>query len=643
MKENLMWVIMVFGISLIGLGLGCGQGNNDRHFRKGLRAFGQGKYVHAKAAFEKSTNKHLGEHKKNSISYNYLGLSYWKLGELERAIDAFENSRTLNPDLMEPHYNLGILLYQSGDAHEAETLLGEAGLIHGSDPRPLEYLGHIHSVATNWPKSRRMLYEALARAPQSPRVLTALSLAELYAEGPPSAVSYLMEALGVDSTYPPALFNLALIYEHWLKDNEQAMAFYQKYLDHAADVSQIEQAKGALNKLLKSEADSQPRPKNEVYIAKKGSSVTVKDLLKKARKVHKTGGVKKALELCLQADNLAQKIHNKPLREKSLNLAVKLCFDQAKTYLAVGQFLEEEGKVQEALNAFKQAVTLDPTLPKAYIALAQTAIKIEEYDTAVYALRKAVRLDKIKPDLLWSLATVYDQYLALKQQAVKTYYEFERLFPSDPRVLKARKRLQELRPITAEAQPYPDLNPTQGTLSTNRLDFSKKEGFQRKLKFRNPRPINKNAAVQAYNRGTVYQERKDWDRAIYYYTRAIENDDTFVTAFYNLGLAYRAKGDFALSKDAYLYAIKLRPDMANARYNLALIYSDLRQDSAALKHLKEIIKRTPSYGPAHHLIGLVYAKKKSTYPLAKKHYQQFLQLAPDDASASSMRRWLETH
>ena len=64
------------------------------------------------------------------------------------------------------------------------------------------------------------------------------------------------------------------------------------------------------------------------------------------------------------------------------------------------------------------------------------------------------------------------------------------------------------------------------------------------LKFKPTMVRNTHAAVQAYNRGTLYQQQEDWDRAIYYYTRAVENDDTFATAFFNLGAVYWSRGEF---------------------------------------------------------------------------------------------------
>ena len=43
-----------------------------------------------------------------------------------------------------------------------------------------------------------------------------------------------------------------------------------------------------------------------------------------------------------------------------------------------------------------------------------------------------------------------------------------------------------------------------------------------------PQSRDPRTAVQAFNRGTQYQQKGDWDRAIYYYRRAIDQDPDLV-------------------------------------------------------------------------------------------------------------------
>ena len=112
-KEFFLAVIL--GGAIFGVVLGCGGGPGEREFRKGIREYERGSYVRAKTLIEKSINERPGSGA-NAAAYNYLGLAEWKLGQLQRAIDAFEYSRSLNPALVEPTYNLAAILYESGDS-----------------------------------------------------------------------------------------------------------------------------------------------------------------------------------------------------------------------------------------------------------------------------------------------------------------------------------------------------------------------------------------------------------------------------------------------------------------------------------------------------------------------------------------------
>ncbi|MEM7396551.1 MAG: tetratricopeptide repeat protein, partial [Verrucomicrobiota bacterium] len=184
---------MIIGLAALVAGLsGCGSAPGEREFRKGVKTFNEGFYVRARAAFEKSLSKRPAENIGNADAYNYLGIIYWKLGHLEQALGAFEDSQRLNPDLMEPHYNLACLLLESGEETRALELLEQARLLNTEDPTALEKLGEIHLKNRNWAEARTALHEARSRAPESVRVLTALAVSELHSQGPSEAQPHLL-------------------------------------------------------------------------------------------------------------------------------------------------------------------------------------------------------------------------------------------------------------------------------------------------------------------------------------------------------------------------------------------------------------------------------------------------------------------
>ena len=674
------WAALVLAALVIGLPFGCGGRPGERDFRNGVKEIDRGNYVRGITLLEKSITKRPGSDD-NAIAYNLLGVACWKLGQVQRATEAFEYSRRLSPTLFEPTYNLASLLFEGGDLARAATLLEEAAVLDTQDPRALELLGKIHMDKGEWQEARRVLFGAYARSPQSPRVLTALGVIESRTGGADKAIFYLMQALEKKPSYAPAIFNLAVLYQRELKDNEQAIAYYRRFLESPGiDAAHVEQAMQGLEELGAGQPKPPPAPEPTVAPpvvqpvvtpppapaavpqpvaapvpppAAEPAARTAETILKEAADEASKGKAQSALNLCFEAAARAERSKDTALQEKALREAVRLCFDQTRAHYALGRFLLGQNDAEGAAKAYKQALVLDPKFAMAYSGLAEAAVKTGELDTALAAIKQATQLEPNHPDVWWTQAALYDQF-KLSEKAVQAYRDFEKRFPGDARVLKAGERIKTLEPPLAPAPvvtppraaptpraaapaPIPPVTP----LAVPARAAAPASG--RTLTIRKPLFRNTHAAVQAYNRGVIYQQQQDWDRAIYYYTRAVENDDTFATAFFNLGAVYWSRGELDLARDAYAHAVELRPDMVSARYNLALVLRERKDRAGAMEQFNALLKLKPDYAPAHYALGMMYAEDAGTLAQAKRHYQEFLKLAPTDPSAPTVKGWLDTH
>ena len=319
---------------------------------------------------------------------------------------------------------------------------------------------------------------------------------------------------------------------------------------------------------------------------------------------------------------------------------MKLCFDQPRAHYALGRFLYDQGQYDAALKTFKQAIVLDPTFALAQLGLADAAVKTGEIDAALVAIKQAIQLEPNNADASWLLAALYDKELQNKDKAAQMYRQFADRFPGDPRVIKAQERLNEIAPPPVRRAP--PASPVVQAPTAAPAPHSTAQATSR-LRIKPTMVRNTPAAVQAYNRGTLYQQQEDLDRAIYYYTRAVENDDTFATAFFNLASVYWAKGEYGMAQDAYARTVQLQPDMIAARYNMALISRELKEKSSAIEQLGILLKDHPDYAPGHYLLGMLYSDDPATVGLAKDQYKAFLGLAPNDPAAPIVRNWLQAH
>ena len=75
-------------------------------------------------------------------------------------------------------------------------------------------------------------------------------------------------------------------------------------------------------------------------------------------------------------------------------------------------------------------------------------------------------------------------------------------------------------------------------------------------------------STEAYcNRGNVYCQRGDYDKAVADYTKAIELNPQLAMAYYNRGHAYHRKGNYDKAIADCTKAIELNPQLAEAYNN----------------------------------------------------------------------------
>ena len=81
-------------------------------------------------------------------------------------------------------------------------------------------------------------------------------------------------------------------------------------------------------------------------------------------------------------------------------------------YHDLGNSLQESGRFQEAVAAYKKAIELNPNFSWSYHSLGDVLLKLEKWEEAVAAYKKAVELN---PDFSWSYHNLGDALLKLRQ------------------------------------------------------------------------------------------------------------------------------------------------------------------------------------------------------------------------------------
>jgi tetratricopeptide (TPR) repeat protein len=103
-------------------------------------------------------------------------------------------------------------------------------------------------------------------------------------------------------------------------------------------------------------------------------------------------------------------------------------------------------------------------------------------------------------------------------------------------------------------------------------------------------------------------------------------------------LLYRL-GDLSAARERYYMAIELDEDYVEARANLGCVLAEMGQNELAIAALQGALTYHNDFPDAHYHLG-VLLDERGDVDLARRHWEQFLELAPDSPWAEEARQRL---
>jgi Flp pilus assembly protein TadD len=116
-----------------------------------------------------------------------------------------------------------------------------------------------------------------------------------------------------------------------------------------------------------------------------------------------------------------------------------------------GGDLVKQGKLDEALLEFQQAVTLDPSHAAAQVNLAFTYDRLNRTDEAIAAYKKSAELDPRNSTVYSNLGVLYDKR-GLHDEAIASFEEALRIDPANATAIKNLETSKKNKGILAEGQ-----------------------------------------------------------------------------------------------------------------------------------------------------------------------------------------------
>jgi tetratricopeptide (TPR) repeat protein len=263
-----------------------------------------------------------------------------------------------------------------------------------------------------------------------------------------------------------------------------------------------------------------------------------------------------------------------------LTAAVALRPDSPGAHFNLGNALSAQGKLDDAIAAYRQAIALDPKYAPAHTNLGLALSKQGKVDEAIAKYRQAIHIDPTDAHAHAGLGSALDKQGKMDEAIA----EYRQAIALDPKDAPAHHNLG-----LALAE--------QGKLDEAIAEFRQAIALDPKYA-----PAHHNLGLALTKQGKV-------DEAIAKYRQAIALDSKCALPHSNLGAALLKQGKMDEAIAEYRQAIHIDPKDALARNNLGVALAKQGKVDEAIAEFRQTIALDPKDAPAHANLGVALAKQ----------------------------------
>ena len=293
--------------------------------------------------------------------------------------------------------------------------------------------------------------------------------------------------------------------------------------------------------------------------------------------------------------------------------AIRLAPDPARAHLNHGNVLLLQGDLPGALAAFRAAIEHKPDYAGAYYNIGNALLNDGQLDEAVANYRRAL---EIQPDY----AEVHCVLgVALKElgQVDDAIASFKTALQIDPELVEARTNIGN---ILGEL-----FNTGNALLKDGKLDAAIAQ-------YRLALEIEPNLAEAHYNMGDALKQLGLLDAATDSYHSALQIKPDYAEAHISIGIIQHDQGRFDRAMASYRRALEVRPDYAEAHFDLGNALKDLDRLDDAVASYRQALEIKPHLIEAHNNMGLAL-QELGQLDSAIASYHRALELRPDFVDA----------
>lgn len=246
--------------------------------------------------------------------------------------------------------------------------------------------------------------------------------------------------------------------------------------------------------------------------------------------------------------------------------------------------LYNEGKLNQAIDAYKEAIAADPENPSNYIALARLQVFLGQYEEAITNTQNALLKNPNNPNAHavqgWALGFL-DRYTEAEAELIKAL---------------------DLDPNNALAHAY------YAEVLINQRDYNL---FDKAIEeSKRAQELAPNLLETHRARGIVLLNTQNLELAVQEFNSALAINKNIADLHLNLGVAYKLLNKFDLAQEALLASYALNPTDTVALTELSRAYFSDGRYTQAVQYAEEAVKVEPTNPRLHGNLGIMYYKNE---------------------------------
>ncbi len=611
-KKNRMssWIGMF--LLLAGCLVGCTPAG-PRALLGGKKLLDSGDYTGAVAELHTAVNL-LPD---NASAWNYLGVAYQKAQQPDNAASAYTRALTLNRDLVEAHWNLGMLYLEQGKNDQALSEFTAYTLRRNNSPEGWLKLGATQLRLGQIVAAERSFGAVLTLDKNNAEAINGQGLARIERNRPREAVQFFAAAMQANPAYPSAALNLAVTEHQYLHDTRTALPYYHAYLALTPRRENWDEVNALATSL-----------EQGMTVAPAAQAVVNPEV---NRPVPEPPPVQTTPPNPAPAQVTAPPVVVETHRPPPAPLAVRPV---------------PTVKTQPVPRPNPPVVVSHAAVPTPAPAAPPPPVVV--HPQPVVQTQHVVATTPVKP-LNPANPQVEAPPKSSPTEATAQPGFWDRIKPAKWFTPDPLDKKYENTGLTPQA-PTDDSASAGATLPSAGSEPAQHEskapptfphyGYQAPAR---PHEGDHRAASGSFTRARVYEQGGQWMDAMQAYRSAAEFDPGWYEAQYNFGVLSYRLGNHRQAMEAYEMALAIQPDSVDARYNFALALKAGGYVPDAVNELKKLLNQHPDEVRARLALGNLYAQKLHETNAAREQYLKVLEMEPGNPSAGEIRNWLSAH